>query len=103
MYLDHEESRIRKAVESQEHSIRRLEAIQKSVAKISTIERETMELLLAVESSGVELDPEMFLKPFADEFDELYGNFSKEYEDMRLDEVVVGAIAPIVSQGINFR
>lgn len=96
LYLDHEEGRIRKAVESQEHSINRLESIKKIVEKITEIERETMELLLVVESSGGELDPEMFLKPFVDEFDELYGNYSKEYEEMRLDEVVVGAIAPIV-------
>ena len=65
------------------------------VARIKEIESEMMGLLMA--AGGDELGPQVLLAPFADDFDELLGRFPEEYEEMRLDEVVVGAIAPIVS------
>jgi tuftelin-interacting protein 11 len=37
------------------------------------------------------------LEVFSDLFDELVNQFSKEFDKYRLDEVVVGAMAPTVS------
>lgn len=40
---------------------------------------------------------EASLEPFSASFDKLLGQFPKEFEMYRLDEIVVAAIAPIVS------
>jgi hypothetical protein len=54
-------------------------------------------MALAVAEGGDELPPKALLSPFDDEFDELLGKYPEEYIEMKMDEVVVGAVAPIVS------
>jgi len=93
-YLESEESRIRKGVEKQELKMRRLEGILRVVEKVKEVESECRELL-AMLNEGEEVCE--CLEKFGDEFDELLGIYGEEYEEMRLDEVVVGAITPIVS------
>lgn len=70
------------------------------IEKIKAIEQGTLELLLA--AGGEALGPKELLSPFVDEFDELLGRYPDEYEEMRLDEVCVGAIAPIVSLFLSY-
>ncbi|KAI5479686.1 tuftelin-interacting protein 11 [Pseudohyphozyma bogoriensis] len=92
-YLDAEEARVKKVVEEEEESIRKLEGVNKAVEKIKEVERDVVQLLMS--GSAEELGPEVLLRPFVDEFDELLGGFGDEYESLRLDEVVVAAISPV--------
>lgn len=69
------------------------------VEKIKVIEEKSMDLLVRLQNEGVydgEL-PKLVLSGFVDEFDDLFGKYPDEYEMMGLDEVLVGAITPIVS------
>lgn len=93
----HEESRVRTAVQSQEAKVGRLKGVMEIVGRVKEIEREMVGLLGA--AGGEQLGAKVLLEPFADEFDELFGKFPEEYLEMQLDEVVVGAVAPIVSRG----
>jgi tuftelin-interacting protein 11 len=97
VYLLHEETRVRQAVERQEEGVRRLKGVMAVVGRVKEIEREVAELMRAAAGGGVGVGPKELLGPFGDEFDELLGGFPEEYKEMKLDEVVVGAIAPIVS------
>lgn len=99
-YINHEEARIRAAVEKQEAAIERLESVSKVVLGIKEIEKKMM--ALAVAEGGDDLPPKVLLSPFDDEFDELLGKYPEEYVEMKMDEVVVGAIAPIVSSLSSF-
>jgi tuftelin-interacting protein 11 len=45
---------------------------------------------------------EASLEPLAPSFDKLLGQFPKEFEQYRLDEIVVAAIAPMVSTYLTF-
>jgi len=93
-YLAQEEARVRAAVAQQEEATARLERVLAAVGRVREIEREMVGLMGA---GGAEaLGAEVFLAPFGDEFDTLY--VEGEYQSMGLDEVVVGAIAPIVSR-----
>lgn len=92
-YLAQEEARVREAVVRQEEATARLERVLKAVGRVREIEREMVRLMTAGGAEG--LGAEVFLRPFDDEFDQLY--VEGEYQAMGLDEVVVGAIAPIVS------
>jgi hypothetical protein len=58
-----------------------------------------MELLRTLELHPEDeaVKAEDVLSRFEDDFDLLLGEFAGEYEELGLDEVVVGAIAPIVS------
>lgn len=85
---------MRKAVDAQELGVARLEGIVAVVVRIRELEKESTALLMA--SGADELGPADLLAPFRDQFDELLGKFPDEYVQMRLDEVVVGAISPIV-------
>jgi tuftelin-interacting protein 11 len=92
-YIDHEETRIRQVVESQERAIERLQGIMKVVASIKQREIELVEVMNAAVG---EVSPGDALSSFTDDFDELLGTYGEEYEDMKLDEVVVAAISPLV-------
>lgn len=94
-YLIHEDDRVRNIVEKQERAVSRLQEVMAVVARIKGIEQNVNNLLSADDSSN--LTPHDLLGPFADEFDELLGRYPDEYKDLSLDEVVVGAVAPIVS------
>lgn len=48
-------------------------------------------------AAGVDEEPEKLLAWFEAPFEKLLGGFEQEYEEMRLDEVAVAGIAPIVS------
>lgn len=66
--------------------------------RVRTKEVEAMELLRTLELHAEEaVRAEDVLSRFEDDFDLLLGEFAGEYEELGLDEVVVGAIAPIVS------
>ncbi|KAM0754996.1 TFP11-domain-containing protein [Meredithblackwellia eburnea MCA 4105] len=92
-YLDHEESRVRKQVEAQALAVSRLEAIVGIVEKVREVEKETVSILMA--GGAEDMTPDVLYQPFRDHFDNLLGNHGEDYAEMRLDEVVVGAIAPI--------
>ncbi|GAA5873977.1 hypothetical protein JCM1840_006108 [Sporobolomyces johnsonii] len=94
-YLVAEEERVRKAVEAQEARIRSLEGVMGVVERVREREREALELVLAMEAQGRDEEGATALDGFADDFDELLGGFPGEYDELRLDEVVVGAITPI--------
>ncbi len=96
-YLAQEEARVRAAVAKQEEATARLERVLAAVGRVREIEREMVGLMTA--GGADELGAEVFLRPFSDEFDNLY--VEGEYQSMGLDEVVVGAIAPIVSQNLS--
>ncbi|KAK4698524.1 tuftelin-interacting protein 11, partial [Phenoliferia sp. Uapishka_3] len=93
-YLTSEETRVRTAVESQQSAISKLEEIVGIVEKIRELEREELSKMLM--AGGEELGPSELFAVFREEFDELLGRFPEEYVGMRLDEVVVGAISPVV-------
>jgi tuftelin-interacting protein 11 len=86
-------------VESQESKVKRLREVMVVVGRVKEKERDAVGLLGA--AGGEQLGPKVLLEPFVDEFDELLGQYPTEYEEMGLDEVVVGAIAPIVSSPLS--
>lgn len=86
---------MRKIVEQQETAVSRLNDIMKTVEQVKQTEQNLNNLLSAANSES--LSPKDLLAPFVDPFDELLGRYPAEYSDMSLDEVVVGAVAPIVS------
>lgn len=94
-YLDHEETRVRQVVDSQERALERLQGIMTVVASIKQREAQLIEVLNA--DGGGDVSPSDALTSFDDDFDELLGTYSEEYEDMQLDEIVIAAISPIVS------
>ncbi|GAA5881378.1 hypothetical protein JCM16303_000153 [Sporobolomyces ruberrimus] len=91
-YLLAEEERVRKGVERQETKMKRLEGILEVVGKVKEKEGEVRDLMSMLQE-GEEMS--MVLEKFKDEFDELLGGYEEEYLEMRLDEVVVGAITPV--------
>lgn len=93
-YIDHEETRIRQVVESQERAITRLQGIMTVVASIKAREVGLVEVMTA--AAGVVTSTDAMMS-FEDEFNELLGTYAEEYEDMKLDEVVIAAISPLVS------
>jgi hypothetical protein len=74
--------------------MKRLEGILEVVGKVKEKEGEVRDLMSMLQE-GEEMS--MVLEKFKDEFDELLGGYEEEYLEMRLDEVVVGAITPVVS------
>lgn len=74
--------------------MKRLEGILEVVGKVKEKEGEVRDLMSMLQE-GEEMS--MVLEKFQDEFDELLGGYEEEYLEMRLDEVVVGAITPVVS------
>lgn len=100
-YINKEELRVNKVVSHQERSIQRLKRILAIVARISEREKEVGGFLDGIGEE--EISVEDALKGFGADFDELMDDYGDEYEEMRLDEVVVGGIAPIVSFYFLFR
>lgn len=101
-YLSAEEQRMRRVVEAQERKLAQLRGVVACVERVRAIEGEAMELLRALEAQqdAQVADAEAVLGRFDDEFDRLLGDFAGEYDEMGLDEVVVGAIAPLVSHTV---
>lgn len=96
-YLAKEESRVRQLVEAQERKISKMQGVLACVERVRTKEVEAMELLRTLELHAEEaVRAEDVLSRFEDDFDLLLGEFAGEYEELGLDEVVVGAIAPIL-------
>lgn len=99
-YLLAEEERVRVGVEKQEKKMTQLRQVLEVVQRVKDKENEVRELMSMVSISGQDADAEsveLLLLKFEDEFDQLLGQYREEYEEMRLDQVVVGAITPIVS------
>ncbi|GAA6011278.1 hypothetical protein JCM10207_008285 [Rhodosporidiobolus poonsookiae] len=97
-YLAKEEARVRAAVEEQERKVHRLEGVMKLVERVREQERQAGEVLRAMEGGAAEggVDPLEVLNGFEELFDALLGEYAAEYEQMRLDEVVVAALTPIL-------
>ncbi|KAI9062556.1 TFP11-domain-containing protein [Trametes sanguinea] len=79
-----EDERLRKQVDEEAELIARLQQMNLVVDEINTQSRE------AASTYEVSLDP------FNASFDKLLGQYAKEFDRYRLDEVVVAAIAPVV-------
>ncbi|KAL1941290.1 hypothetical protein VTO73DRAFT_7502 [Trametes versicolor] len=79
-----EDDRLRKQVDGEAELIARLQQMNLVVDEINTQARETASLY------------EASLEPFTTGFDKLLGQFAREFDRYRLDEVVVAAIAPVV-------
>ncbi|GAA6060714.1 hypothetical protein JCM10212_003335 [Sporobolomyces blumeae] len=90
-YLLAEEERVRRGVEKQEAEIQKLKGITATIDKIKEIEAQVRDVLPFVEEGEI---VEM-LGRFENDFDELLGGFGEVYQDLRLDEVIVGAVTPI--------
>ncbi|KAK4053442.1 hypothetical protein OIV83_001608 [Microbotryomycetes sp. JL201] len=95
-HLLSEEQRIKSAVAQQEQSISQLKGVMDVISKIKQIGTEVGEFLTTL--GAKEAGPKALLTPFNDHFDELLGRYPDEYKTMRLDDAVVGAIAPICRQ-----
>lgn len=93
--LSKDEVRVRKAVESQDAQLVRLRAIRTHLERVKLLERETNELFSAAVMTPADL-AKAALSPFENDFDALYGEYNDEYLGMRLDEAVVGTIAPFM-------
>ncbi|CCM06199.1 uncharacterized protein FIBRA_08442 [Fibroporia radiculosa] len=79
-----EDARLRKRVEEEAALIERLQQVHLVVNDINSQARELSTMY------------EASLEPFSAHFEKLLGQFSKEFERYRLDEVIVAAIAPII-------
>lgn len=97
-YLAKEETRVRQLVEAQERKISNMREVLLCVERVREKEVEAMDLLRTLLAHSDEpVQAEDVLSRFEDDFDRLLGEFASEYEELGLDEVVVGAVAPIVS------
>lgn len=83
-WVRQEDARLRKKVEEEAELITRLQQVNLVVDNISAQAREMASMY------------EASLEPFSANFEKLLGQFPKEFDGYRLDEVVVGAIAPVV-------
>ncbi|KZT67357.1 TFP11-domain-containing protein [Daedalea quercina L-15889] len=79
-----EDARLRKRVEEEAELISRLQQVNLVVEDINSRARE---LASTYEPS---------LETFSDDFEKLLGQYAKEFDRYRLDEVIVAAIAPVV-------
>ncbi|PPQ91459.1 hypothetical protein CVT25_013716 [Psilocybe cyanescens] len=79
-----EDARLRQRVEDEANLIARLQQIQIVANDIQTIAKELASLY------------EVSLEPFSPPIQKLMNDYSPEYEKYGLDEVVVGAIAPVM-------
>lgn len=46
---------------------------------------------------GIDISPDDALSSFADGFDDLLATYAEEYEDMKLDEIVIAPVSTVVS------
>ncbi|KAI0832099.1 TFP11-domain-containing protein [Trametes gibbosa] len=83
-WISVEDERLRKQVNEEAELISRLQQMNLVVGEINTQSREATSLY------------EASLEPFTAGFDKLLGQFTKEFDHYRLDEVVVAAIAPAI-------
>ncbi|KAI0352110.1 TFP11-domain-containing protein [Trametes cingulata] len=79
-----EDERLRRQVDEEAELIARLQRVNIVVDEINTQSREAASTY------------EASLDPFTASFDKLLGQYAKEFDRYRLDEVVVAAIAPVV-------
>ncbi|KAI0773263.1 TFP11-domain-containing protein [Trametes elegans] len=79
-----EDERLRKQVDEEAELIARMQQMHLVVDEISMQSREAASTY------------EASLEPFAATFDKLIGQYAKEFDRYRLDEIVVAAIAPVV-------
>ncbi|RPD53373.1 TFP11-domain-containing protein [Lentinus tigrinus ALCF2SS1-7] len=79
-----EDARLRKQVDEEAELIARMQQMNLVVDEINTQSRESASMY------------EASLEPFAVGFDKLLGQYGKEFDRYRLDEVIVAAIAPVV-------
>jgi len=83
-WIRQEDARLRKKVEEEAELIARLQQVNLVVDDISSQAREMSSMY------------EASLEPFSAHFEKLLGQFPKEFDRYRLDEVIVAAIAPVV-------
>ncbi|KAI0730614.1 TFP11-domain-containing protein [Earliella scabrosa] len=79
-----EDARLRKQVDEEADLIARMQQMNIVVDEINTQAREAASMY------------EASLEPFSVGFDKLLGQYAKEFDRYRLDEVVVAAIAPVI-------
>ncbi|GAA5905277.1 uncharacterized protein JCM6883_006345 [Sporobolomyces salmoneus] len=91
-YILAEEERVRKGVERQEEKMKRLQQVLSVVERVKEKETEAREVMSMLQE-GEEMS--QLLEKFEDEFDRLLGEFGEEYQEIKLDQVVVSAITPI--------
>ncbi|GAA5822771.1 hypothetical protein JCM3770_003324, partial [Rhodotorula araucariae] len=94
-YLASEEARMRRVVDAQARKLVQLRGVMQCIERVRVLEGEAMDLVRALEQDG-KVDADAVLGRFEDEFDRLLGEFAGEYQELGLDEVVVGAIAPLL-------
>ncbi|PCH36375.1 TFP11-domain-containing protein [Wolfiporia cocos MD-104 SS10] len=87
-FIRQEDARLRKKVEEEAELIARLQQVNLVVDDINTQARD---MASTYEAS---------LEPFSANFEKLLGQFPKEFDLYRLDEVVIAAIAPVVRRMI---
>ncbi|KAI0079346.1 TFP11-domain-containing protein [Panus rudis PR-1116 ss-1] len=83
-WVKQEDERLRKQVEEEAELISRLQQVHLVVDDINS---QAKEIAQTYEAS---------LEPFSPNFDKLVGQFAKEFDRYRLDEIVIAAIAPVV-------
>jgi len=87
-WVSEETTRTLRRKGEEETKRRKLEEIVKVVKEVGEIGRK---------AGGMDEETERLLEMFEEPLQRLCGGFEKEYEEMRLDEVAVAGIAPIVS------
>ncbi|KAH9893377.1 TFP11-domain-containing protein [Cubamyces lactineus] len=83
-WIQAEDQRLRKQVDEEAELIARLQQMNLVVDEINTQSREAAAMY------------EASLDPFTTSFDKLLGQYAREFDRYRLDEVVVAAIAPVI-------
>ena len=93
---------MRRVVDAQERKLAQLKGVMGCVERVRAIEVEAMDLVRALDATEEQVDAETVLGRFDGEFDRLLGDFAGEFEEMGLDEVVVGAVAPLVRPPLSY-
>ncbi|KAF9563910.1 TFP11-domain-containing protein [Agrocybe pediades] len=88
-FVTMEDTRLRKKVEDEAELIARLQQIQLVANDISDISKQLASLY------------EVSLEPFSPMIEKLINEFSSEYDRYGIDEIVVGAIAPVMRRMIT--
>ncbi|GAA5884433.1 hypothetical protein JCM6882_005250 [Rhodosporidiobolus microsporus] len=98
VYLAKEEARVRARVEGEERKARRAGEVVELVKRVREMEAEASEVLRALEmqAEGGVVDAKSVVGRFEGVFDQLLGEYAEEFEELGLDEVVVGALAPLL-------
>ncbi|KAH9951153.1 TFP11-domain-containing protein [Amylocystis lapponica] len=83
-FIRNEDARLRKRVEEEAELIARLQQVHLVVDDINSQAKEMASMY------------EASLEPFDENFEKLLGQYPKEFDRYRLDEIIVAAIAPVV-------